>query len=185
VFVVLWTPNGWACRGACNCYVGINFRYSCQVSGEVQKSFISGIGLALIAGFWRVQRRWLHPFPMSVRFSGRRRHPSERAGGSGWFIVSLLITLSYRDVGARFGFLTPAAYTAGCFTASLLSIRYGTGGWTRFDRNCILGAGFGLALWVIFDSPMSALLINLFMGSSPHFGFFLGRCPAACCGVLH
>ena len=38
------------------------------------------------------------------------------------------------------------------------------------------------------DTPQLTVGMNGvqgFGGSSPHFGFFLGRCPAACCGVLH
>jgi ABC-type transport system involved in cytochrome c biogenesis permease subunit len=35
---------------------------------------------------------------------------------------------------------------------------------------CLIGAGIGLAMWVMFDSPMSALLICLFMN-------FLGTLP--------
>ena len=38
------------------------------------------------------------------------------------------------------------------------------------------------------DTPQLAVGMNGmwgFGGSSPHFGFFLGRYPTACCGVLH
>ena len=38
------------------------------------------------------------------------------------------------------------------------------------------------------ETPQLAVGMNGrrgFGGGSPHYGFFLGRCPAACCGVLH
>ncbi|MGD2148283.1 MAG: hypothetical protein PVH41_16445 [Anaerolineae bacterium] len=80
-----------------------------------------------------------------------------------WLVVSLIIAVSYRDAGADFAFLMPVAYTVGSSVVASLSLRYGTGGWTRFDRTCLVGAGAGVLMWVAFSSPLSALLINLFI----------------------
>jgi hypothetical protein len=75
----------------------------------------------------------------------------------------MIIASSYRDAGADYAFVMPVAYTVGSAIVASLSLKYGTGAWTRFDRICLIGAGIGLLMWVMFDSPMSALLINLFM----------------------
>lgn len=80
-----------------------------------------------------------------------------------WLVVSLIIALSYRDAGADYAFMMPVAYTIGSTIVASLSLKYGTAVWTRFDMTCLIGAGVGLLMWVMFDSPMSALLINLFM----------------------
>ena len=44
---------------------------------------------------------------------------------------------------------------------ALLALRYGEGGWTSFDRSCLSGAGAGLLLWWVFNSPVVALVTTL------------------------
>ncbi|GAF75445.1 unnamed protein product, partial [marine sediment metagenome] len=80
--------------------------------------------------------------------------------------------LSYREAGASYAFLTPVGYVIGSTIVVILSIRYGVGGWTPFDRRCLIGAAISLVLWRIFNSPISALLINLFIN-------LLGTLPTA------
>ena len=93
----------------------------------------------------------------------RKETKPNRASWFIWLTVSLIIALSYRDAGASYAFLVPVGYTIGSTIIAILSLKYGVGGWTRFDRNCLFGAGISLVLWRIFNSPMTALLINLFI----------------------
>jgi tetratricopeptide (TPR) repeat protein len=80
--------------------------------------------------------------------------------------------LSYREAGASYAFLAPVGYVIGSIIVFILSIRHGVGGWTPFDRKCLIGAAISLVSWEIFDSPMSALLINLLIN-------LLGTLPTA------
>lgn len=92
-----------------------------------------------------------------------------------WTVVGCMLGASYYSSGANHTVWVPVAYIIGplAITAILL-IKYGKGSWTRFDRYCLLGAGVGavlwLALWWIFSSPLTALIIGLcieFMGALP------------------
>ncbi len=78
-----------------------------------------------------------------------------------WTIVSGIIFFSYHSAGATDTIWVPAGYTLGSFIVSLLSIKYGEGGWTKLDRNCFFAAGIGLIFWWIFNSPLFALYISL------------------------
>lgn len=93
----------------------------------------------------------------------RKETKPNRASWIIWAIVSSIIALSYREAGASYAFLAPVGYVIGSTIVFILSIRYGVGGWTPFDRRCLIGAAISLVVWRIFNSPMSALLINLFI----------------------
>lgn len=87
-----------------------------------------------------------------------------------WAVVGLMLGASYYSSGANHTIWVPVSYIIGPFVTAILSIKYGEGGWTRFDRSCLLGAGVSMVLWWIFSSPLIALLINLFidlMGALP------------------
>ena len=100
------------------------------------------------------------PYILSIL---RKETKPNRASWIIWAIVSSIIALSYREAGASYAFLAPVGYAIGSTIVLILSIRNGVGGWTPFDRSCLLGAAVSLVLWRIFDSPISALLINLFI----------------------
>jgi len=87
-----------------------------------------------------------------------------------WTVVGLMLGASYYSSGANHTIWAPVSYIIGPFAIAILSIKYGEGGWTRFDRYCLLGAGVSVMLWWLFSSPLVALLINLFidlMGALP------------------
>ncbi len=87
-----------------------------------------------------------------------------------WTVVGFLLGSSYYASGAQHTIWVPVSYVVGPLVTALLSLRYGEGGWTRFDRYCVAGAGLSLVLWWIFQTPMIALLINLsidFLGALP------------------
>ncbi len=69
--------------------------------------------------------------------------------------------MSYRATGANSTMWVPIAYAIGPFITSLLAIRLGEGGWTKFDRICLLGAGISLVIWGLSRSPSIALAMNI------------------------
>ncbi|MES2213894.1 MAG: hypothetical protein V4465_00675 [Patescibacteria group bacterium] len=81
-----------------------------------------------------------------------------------WFILTVVGTLictSYYSLGARDTIWIPVSYVIGPLITFLLSIKYGEGGWTNFDRWCLFGSGVSLFFWWLFDSALLALLINI------------------------
>jgi hypothetical protein len=78
-----------------------------------------------------------------------------------WLVVGIIIAASYRSAGANATIWVPLSYVIGPFVTSLLGIKFGQGGWTRFDRICLLGAALSLLLWGICRSPDLALGINI------------------------
>jgi hypothetical protein len=100
------------------------------------------------------------PYILSIL---RKKTTPNRASWIIWAMVSSIIVLSYREAGAGHAYLAPLGYVTGSTIVVILSIKNGVGGWTPFDRKCLLGAAMSLLLWQLFNSPMSALLINLFI----------------------
>ncbi len=87
-----------------------------------------------------------------------------------WAVVGFMLGASYYSSGANHTIWVPVSYVVGPLVIAVLSLKYGEGGWTRFDRMCLLGAGISVVLWWIFGSPLIALCINLFID-------FLGALP--------
>ena len=87
-----------------------------------------------------------------------------------WTVVGFTLGASYYSSGANHTIWVPVSYIIGPFAIAILSMKYGEGGWTWFDRICLLGAGVSVILWWIFSSPLVALVINLFID-------FLGALP--------
>ena len=87
-----------------------------------------------------------------------------------WTTNGLVLGASYYSSGAQSTIWVPVSYVVGPVVTATLAIRYGEGGWTRFDRSCLLGAGSGILLWWWFNSPVAALLMTLgvdFSGALP------------------
>jgi hypothetical protein len=78
-----------------------------------------------------------------------------------WTVASLVLLSSYFSVGARGTIWLPLAYAIGTIIVMLLSLRFGEGGWSKFDKICFTSSFLSLMLWWIFDSPLLALLLNL------------------------
>jgi len=96
------------------------------------------------------------PYLTSI-FRGKTR--PNRATWLIWAVLGAIICASYWSVGARntFWFTLPV----GTVIVAFLSIRYGTGGWTPFDKVCLLGAGSALLLWWMSGIPFTALIIGI------------------------
>lgn len=85
-------------------------------------------------------------------------------------VVGILILASYYASGARNTLWIPVAYTIGPLIAALLALKYGEGGATRLDIFCLIGCGVSVILWILTDSPLLTLLINIgidFLGIVP------------------
>jgi hypothetical protein len=75
-------------------------------------------------------------------------------------IVGVMLAASYRSVGAKNTIWVPVSFVVGPLAIALLSLKYGEGGWSKFDRYCVLGALIASAFW-LFQGALAALLINL------------------------
>ena len=87
-----------------------------------------------------------------------------------WAIVGLILVVSYRSSGASNTIWVPVSATVCHITIAIASLRYGEGGWNRFDRTCLLGAGISLFFWWQLKSSLIALSINIaidFLGALP------------------
>lgn len=81
-----------------------------------------------------------------------------------WFVltvVGVLIVMSYYASGARDTLWVPISYAVGPFIAFLLSLKYGEGGFTPFDRFCLLACLVSIVFWKISHSPAMTLFANL------------------------
>lgn len=79
-----------------------------------------------------------------------------------WWILGFLnamIAASYFASGARATIWIPIAYAIGFFIIAVLSIRYGEGKWTSFDRICVAGALTAGLIWWLADVPQLTLFL--------------------------
>lgn len=79
-----------------------------------------------------------------------------------WTFMGLVLALSYYFSGAKNTIWVPFVEFVGPLLIAILSIKYGEGGLTdKTDLVCLAGVFISLLLWIIFDSPIVALVINL------------------------
>jgi len=78
-----------------------------------------------------------------------------------WTVVGSIIGISYFFSGARTTIWVPLGEVAGPLGVAILSIWYGEGGWTKFDRYCIVGAIISLLVWFVSGSAVLALISSL------------------------
>lgn len=83
-----------------------------------------------------------------------------------WAFMGLILALSYDLSGATNTIWVPYVEFLGPFTIALLSLKYGEGGLNnKTDLLCLLGAVVSVILWIVFDSPLVALITNLTIDS--------------------
>jgi hypothetical protein len=84
-----------------------------------------------------------------------------------WAVLGIIICASYWFVGARstFWYTLPV----GMITIALISLKYGVGGWTPFDRICLIGAAAGLLLWWVSGIPFTALAAGMLIDIIGYF----------------
>lgn len=79
-----------------------------------------------------------------------------------WTFMGLVMGLSYYFSGARNTIWSPLVEFIGPLLIALLAIKYGEGGTKdKTDVVCLCGALISIALWVLFDSPLVALVTNI------------------------
>ena len=103
----------------------------------------------------------LSAFFFYIRDSVSGRSRPNRATWIIWTVLSLVITASYYASGARDTIWAAIGFTIGQASVALVSLRYGTGGWSTFDKACLAGAGLGLFAWALSGSAFLALIIAM------------------------
>lgn len=64
------------------------------------------------------------------------------------------------------------AAVCGNWIVAFLALKRGAPGWSRLDKACLAGAVLGIVLWIVFSSPVLAILLSasvVFIGSIPTF----------------
>lgn len=87
-----------------------------------------------------------------------------------WTVAGFMLGASYYASGANHTIWVPVAYVVGPFIVAVLSIKYGQGGWNRFDQTCLVGAVISITLWWLLGSALVGLVVMLvfdFMGVLP------------------
>lgn len=90
-----------------------------------------------------------------------KRVRPNRATWGVWAFVSIILLGSYWSVGANRTLGVPIVYAVCGLITFLISLKYGEGGWTKFDRYCLAVAAGSALLWWLSGSPLVALLANL------------------------
>ncbi len=87
-------------------------------------------------------------------------HP-HRASWLIWSSLGLIAFFSQLAKGATNSLWMTAAQTLGTMAVFILSIKFGTGGFSRLDRVSLLAAAFGIVLWYLTSDALYALLITI------------------------
>lgn len=116
--------------------------------------------IGIIAGFFSFMG--FVPYLITL-FQGKTQ--PNRASWWIWGTLGLILGVSYYSSGARDTMWVPAIYAICQMLIAILSLKYGKGGWNRFDRACLSAAGISLFLWWYFNSPLIAIFINLAIDS--------------------
>lgn len=93
----------------------------------------------------------------------RKKTRPNRASWWIWTVLGITLGTSYYFSGAEHTIWVPVSYAVGPFIVAILSIKYGEGGWNRFDLFCLGATVISLVLWALFRTPLVALFINLFI----------------------
>ncbi|MEI6022611.1 MAG: hypothetical protein WCQ32_02100 [bacterium] len=80
-----------------------------------------------------------------------------------WTFMGLILAISYYFSGARNTIWSPIVEFIGPLIIALLSITYGEGGVEeKSDVICFFGGIVSIILWIVFKSPIVALVTSLF-----------------------
>lgn len=81
-----------------------------------------------------------------------------------WSVVALICCFSYHETTtSRTAWWISISYAVGSLTIFILTLKWGEGGVDKLDLSCLVGSIFGALLWWMFNSPLTALLINILM----------------------
>lgn len=112
--------------------------------------------IGIVAGF--VSIICFVPYIITI-FQGKTR--PNRASWWIWAINGSILCASYYSAGASNTIWALICAVIAQFAISILSLKYGEGGWNRFDRSCLIGAGISILLWWLFSSPLLAIIFTL------------------------
>ena len=80
-----------------------------------------------------------------------------------WSFVTLLLLTSYYEVGGGAANWISLADFLAAAAISILSIKYGLGGWSRLDKICFAGCGLAVLVWYATGSALIALCATVFI----------------------
>jgi len=78
-----------------------------------------------------------------------------------WTAVTIILFLSYEHVGGGAAVWLSLGYIIGVGATALLSIKYGTGGWSMLDRISIIISALAILGWWVTGSALVALLMTM------------------------
>jgi hypothetical protein len=84
-----------------------------------------------------------------------------RTSWSIWFVVGLVLMVSYKSGGATNTIWMPISYVIGPFIVMILSLKYGVGGYSKLDIACICLAVISLIIWLLSQSNSITLFMYL------------------------
>lgn len=105
--------------------------------------------------------------PYWITIVNKKTKPA-KATWSIWAAVDTLICVGMMLKHTENGQIIAAVVCASITAA--LSIKFGSPGWTKTDKQCFAGAILGVALWAILQDPLVGQLISLgvlYLGAYP------------------
>lgn len=98
------------------------------------------------------------PYIISI-FQGKAK--PNRATWWVWAINGFILSLGNFAAGANYTMLPIICPVIAQFCIAILSIKYGEGGWNRFDRRCLVASGVSFILWRILNYDLIAIILPL------------------------
>ncbi len=87
----------------------------------------------------------------------------ERATWWIWLTLGTIALTAQISAGAKWSLAMTGAQTLAAATIAILSVKFGFGKFHKKDFISLIVAFFGIVLWKLTDSPLSALLIVIFV----------------------
>lgn len=78
-----------------------------------------------------------------------------------WATNGSILCLGNLAAGADYTMLPLVCSVAAQCCIAILSIKYGEGGWNRFDRRCLIASGFSFILWRVLNFDLIAIILPL------------------------
>ncbi len=78
-----------------------------------------------------------------------------------WAFSTAILLFGVLGTGTHEAVWVPVADAVGCFAIFILSIGFGTGGWSRTDQVSFLVCATSLVIWYLTGSALIALIMNL------------------------
>ncbi|MEN9520228.1 MAG: hypothetical protein RLZZ381_2816 [Cyanobacteriota bacterium] len=78
-----------------------------------------------------------------------------------WGINGSVLCLGNLAAGADYTMIPLICAVVAQLCVAILSIKYGEGGWNRFDRRCLIASGISFILWRILSYDIIAIILPL------------------------